>query len=326
MIYTTSTAGMSREKWLEERRKGIGGSDTAALLGLSPYGTPYTVWADKMGLLPAKEETEATRLGKDLEQYVASRFSEISGKRVHRRNCIIRNDRYPWALANIDREIYGENSGLECKTTSALNTKKFQGGEFPANYYTQCVHYLAVTEYSHWYLAVAVLGVGFYVYQLTRAEDDLCHPWCVSSVYIPQAEIDALMDAERQFWHHVEEKSPPDFQGKESETKALGSIYAQESAECADLSEFSSLLGEITAKKAAVDALQKEIAYGEQRLKEKMKGCEFGEAPGFFVTWKSASRSNFDLPRFCREHPKVDVGPYYKTTYFRTFRIKEDQR
>lgn len=38
-------AVMDREKWLEERRKGIGGSDAAALVGMNSYSTPYTVWA-----------------------------------------------------------------------------------------------------------------------------------------------------------------------------------------------------------------------------------------------------------------------------------------
>lgn len=47
-------AVMDREKWLEERRKGIGGSDAAALVGMNSYSTPYMVWADKTGRLPEK--------------------------------------------------------------------------------------------------------------------------------------------------------------------------------------------------------------------------------------------------------------------------------
>ena len=69
-------AVMDREKWLEERRKGIGGSDAAALVGMNSYSTPYTVWADKTGRLPEKEDSEAMRQGRDLEQYVAERFME----------------------------------------------------------------------------------------------------------------------------------------------------------------------------------------------------------------------------------------------------------
>ena len=39
----------SRDAWLAARRSGIGGSDIAAICGLSPYQTPYDVWLDKLG-------------------------------------------------------------------------------------------------------------------------------------------------------------------------------------------------------------------------------------------------------------------------------------
>lgn len=40
---------LSREQWLSERKKGIGGSDSAAVLGLSKWKSPYQVWCDKKG-------------------------------------------------------------------------------------------------------------------------------------------------------------------------------------------------------------------------------------------------------------------------------------
>ena len=58
---------MSRQAWLAERRKTIGGSDAAGIVGLSRYATPYTVWADKTGRLPEQEDNEAMRQGRDLE-------------------------------------------------------------------------------------------------------------------------------------------------------------------------------------------------------------------------------------------------------------------
>lgn len=77
--------------WLAERRTGIGGSDVAAILGLNEWTSPYTVWADKLGLLPEREDSEAMRQGRDLEHYVAERFSKVSGKRVRRVNRILRH-------------------------------------------------------------------------------------------------------------------------------------------------------------------------------------------------------------------------------------------
>ena len=73
----------SHEEWLEDRRKGIGGSDVGALLGLNKYKSPYTLWAEKSGLLHTDEvDNESMRIGRDLEDYVAKRFMEETGHEV----------------------------------------------------------------------------------------------------------------------------------------------------------------------------------------------------------------------------------------------------
>lgn len=76
-----STRDMPRGEWLEHRKTGIGGSDAAAIVGMNPYVTPFALWADKTGRMPAKEDNEAMRQGRDLEQYVADRFTEQTGKK-----------------------------------------------------------------------------------------------------------------------------------------------------------------------------------------------------------------------------------------------------
>ena len=86
-----STRGMTRQQWLEQRRKTIGGSDAAAIVGLSKYASPFSVWAEKTGRLPEKEDSEAMRQGRDLEDYVARRWMESTGEKVHRVNAILYN-------------------------------------------------------------------------------------------------------------------------------------------------------------------------------------------------------------------------------------------
>ena len=56
-----STKDMPREQWLEYRRKSIGGSEAAIIAGLNRYSSLYALWADKMGLLPEKEDNEQMR-------------------------------------------------------------------------------------------------------------------------------------------------------------------------------------------------------------------------------------------------------------------------
>ena len=73
MIRKVSTKEMSREEWLEVRRKSIGGSDAASILGLNQYNSAYSLWCEKTGKITPEDisSKEAVRLGNDLEQYAA---------------------------------------------------------------------------------------------------------------------------------------------------------------------------------------------------------------------------------------------------------------
>ena len=203
---------ITREQWLEYRRSGIGGSDAATIVGLNPFSSPYYLFCDKMGALPEKEDTEAMRQGRDLEQYVAERWMERTGKRVKRNNTMWRSTVWPWMLADIDREVVGENAGLECKTTSLYNKHDFAGGEIPLTYYVQCQHYMAVMGFERMYLAVLVLNRGFYDFVIERDEK----------------EIDTLAAAEGEFWRMVEDETPPDIDGSEATVNAIRAMHPDE--------------------------------------------------------------------------------------------------
>ena len=129
-IRRVSTRNMSREEWLDRRRKSIGRSDAAGIVGLSKWASPFSVWADKTGRAPEKEDTEAMRQGRDLEDYVA-RWMEETGKRVYRLPAMLYNPLYPFAHADVDSMVMGESAGLECKTAFSLDLKQFNGVEFP---------------------------------------------------------------------------------------------------------------------------------------------------------------------------------------------------
>ena len=134
MIRKIPTATMSKEEWTALRATTIGGSDAAAILGLNPYKSPYALWAEKTGKVIPEDisQKEAVRLGTDLEDYVAHRFMEATGKKVRRENYTVFRDDMPYAHANYDRLVIGERAGLEIKTTNALHLSKFKNGEFPA--------------------------------------------------------------------------------------------------------------------------------------------------------------------------------------------------
>ena len=301
------TKDMPREEWLKYRRMGIGGSDAGAIVGLNPYATPYTVWADKTGRLPEKEDNEAMRQGRDLEQYAASRFEEATGKKVRRRNTMFQHDEYDFAVANIDREVIGERAGLECKTTSLMNLKRFKNGEFPDSYYSQCVHYLAVTGWEKWYLAVLVLNQGFYVYEIERDED----------------EIAALMAAEKEFWEtYVVPDVPPPVDGFQPTTEALSAIYQGGDDEIIRI-DMPEVVRNYMDLKAQIKLLSQEKEKCEQMLKKELGDCEKGECAGYQISWRSQERKTFDAKQFEKEHPGIILDPYYKHSQYRVFAIKE---
>lgn len=320
-----STRGMSREEWLKERKKSLGGSDMGAVLGLNRYRSPYTVWSEKTGRIGEEPENEAMRVGRDLEPYVASRFEEVSRKGVRRMNYLLRREDCPHLHANIDRQILGESSGLECKTASALNLKRYAGGEFPASYYAQCVTYLAVTGWKRWYLAALVLGKGFYCYQITTVPDDDVPEWCESSVYVSPEEIEALKRCAADFWHdYVEADSPPPMDGDASTTEALESIYEGGGGDV-ELFGRESLVEQYQSLMSRKKAIEKDADAIKQQLMNDLGDNERGYCGRFTVDWKAQSRQTFDARAFAKDHPDMDLSSYYKTTNFRKFTVKEEK-
>ncbi len=302
---------MTRDEWLEDRRKSIGGSDAAAVIGLNRYRTPMEVYADKLGALPPKEDTEAMRMGRDLEEYVARRFCEETGKKVRRVTKTIRNADFPFAHANIDRGVVGEKAGLECKFSNSMSLKRYKNGEFPEEYYTQCVHYLAVTGWDRWYLTVAIAGVGIKIFIIERDDE----------------EANALMNAERDFWYnHVLKGIPPEPQGTASDNAAINSLFKEsENDDPIELIGFRDSLrlrDEIIMQIKTLEADRDRI---EQKIKIAMGENSAAETEEYSVTWKAQSRKTFSKELFKKDFPNADMEQYLKTSTLRVMRIKKKE-
>lgn len=317
------TQGMSREDWLKERRNSIGGSDVGALLGMNPYRSPFTVWAEKTGQLPEQPDNEAMRQGRDLEDYVAKRFTERSGKRVERYNYLLRNAACPHLHANIDRRVVGEKAGLECKTASALNMKAYVGGQFPESYYAQCVSYLAVTGWERWYLAALVLNKAFFVYQLTTVEYDITPEWCDGSVYVPQEEVSTLCEFAGDFWErYVETGTPPPVDGASSTTQAIQSLFCEDSSEIELFGREGLLAGYFQAMETK-KSIERQMEEMKQTLMLDMGKAAKARCGKYKLSWAEQQRKTLDAAKLKKRYPDLDLTECYKTAYSRPFRITE---
>jgi putative phage-type endonuclease len=305
MITKQSTS--CREEWLALRHKYIGGSDAAAVVGLNSFVSPYALWAEKTCRLPGFEGNLATEVGTYLEEFVAQKFAEVTGKKVRRCNLSWFNSDYPWAIANIDREVVGEDAVLEIKTTSEMNLKKFKNGEFPANYYCQVMHYLAVTGKKRGYLAVLVGNRDFKWFTIERDED----------------EITALMEAEKAFKQLVDSDTPPVADGAPSTSSTLVTLYPESMDECIGIGSFERDLDNYFRLKEQLKSIEMTIDGIENRIKAHLGECARGEGEKYKVSWKTQTRSTFDSKKFIADHPDVDVSKYYKKSSSRPFKVTE---
>ncbi len=166
---------MNRDDFLLRRRAGLGGSDVAVILGLSPFRTEVDLWMDKTGRDTPDDlaaRNRAVRFGNFGEQFVADEYTLTTGRRVHRYNTMLRLEGTP-LLGNVDRLVVPEGAkiaahrgqirtdrGLECKTANTFAA--FDSDEWgrsgtdqvPPAYLIQCMTYITVSKIPTWDLAV----------------------------------------------------------------------------------------------------------------------------------------------------------------------------
>ena len=315
MSYNTiaDTRTLTHDEWLALRRTGIGGSDAGAIMGVSPYKGAFTVWADKQGKLPPLEDNEAMRQGRDLEGYVARRFAEASGLRVRHEYSMLRSVEHPCMLADIDRRIIGERAGLECKTSRDITMARYRNGEYPMEYYCQCLHYLAVTGWDCWYLAVLVYGTDLLIFKICRDEvlDD----------------IEALIRAEEAFWqNHMVLDQPPAPDALDSTAAALGSVYPHDDGTtvCAD-QDADQALTELAALKAQRRSLDRQITERENQIKAAMGEAEVLAGTSVSATWRSSERTTISKEKLLKAYPNINMDAITDRNIQRRFAIKEDK-
>lgn len=185
---------IDRPAWLAERRKGIGGSDVAAILGLSQWRTPFEVWQDKRGVLVETPENAAMRWGNLLEPVVRQEYSDTTGRDVLLAEGMLTHSAHPFMLANLDG-FTPDGRIYEGKTARTAQGWGEPGtDEVPQAYLFQVQHYMAITGYPVADIAVLIGGSDFRIYTV-EADLDL---------------HEMLIAAEAEFWRRVVENDPPE--------------------------------------------------------------------------------------------------------------------
>jgi len=265
-----STLRMSYEDWLEARRVGLGGSDVAAILGLSKWGTPFSVWQDKVGISKPDRDNEAMYWGRKLEDLVAERFQEVTGLKTRRQNAIFVHYECPWMIANVDRVIVGENKGLEIKTTSEYMRDQWQGDSIPDIYYCQVQHYIEVMGWNSCWAAVLIGGNKFVHKEVPRDPEF----------------IRLLIEKEREFWEtYVIPGTPPPLTCEDNPSE----IYPENTLDLLEPTQEAEMLAEMlyTARQ------NRKMAESEEKGLENKLLALIGEHEGIrgIATWKNSKGS-----------------------------------
>ena len=301
------TRVLTKEKWLSIRKGGLGGSDSAACAGLNPWKSPLALYLEKRGELPDVEENEAMSWGVRLEPIVAAQFAEESGLKVRRRNAILQHPDHPWMLANVDRLIVGADEGLEVKTTSEYNRDQWEGDDVPPQYILQCAHYMAVTGYQAWWIAVLIGGNKFRYKRIERDE----------------ALISDLTSIENDFWQRVQTGNPPPPDGSESSSKLMAERYPRSVAQTITLPPSAAyLITQYQESAAAEKSAEKAKEEAANQLKALLGENEQGEIDGYKVTWKSVTSERLDTKALKTELPDI-AERFLKASESRRFTIKE---
>jgi putative phage-type endonuclease len=271
-----------REQWLAERRNGIGGSDIAAILGLSHFTSPYSLWISKIGELP-DTASSAMRWGQVLEAPILGELAAQQTGVTIRRQGLTRHDDHDWARYSPDAILDERESHLpvglvEVKTSLSPSARTiWTGDDIPEHVWIQVQWGLEILGLPGAVVAALVTGPLLLLHEVERDETT----------------GQGLLDAAAQWWdRHVVGRVPPDVDGHKATTEVLRRIPARTGSPV-ELDP-DTILPLLTQRRIA----QMQLAEAEQRaaavdnrirhlLGEHDEGLVNGER---VVTWRQVER------------------------------------
>lgn len=300
---------LDRENWLETRREGLGGSDIAAVVGLSPWSTPFSVYVDKIGAVPLDDEgSEAMRWGQVLEGAILTEWEERSGLWVVHQGSLFRNLAEPWMLCTVDglagESPYPDLTGV-IAVAEVKSTGEWSWDEVPAHYQCQAQWEMAVTGLDRTIFVVLHMGKKLATYEVKADPDD-------------QA---ALIEAGRAFWFdRVLAEQPPPMEARDS--RLLSEMWPEDSGD--EVPVDGVLVQALAEVRAELRPLEERRADLENRIKASMGEAAFGTVNGErVVSWKTQTSRRVDTTRLKAERPDV-AAEYTTESTSRVFRLSKE--
>ena len=233
-------------RWLAERRKGVTATDITAILGLSPYQSPFGLWWEKTGPdMPAHEDSDRLRLGRELEPYIRTRWAESSNAALYGTNeGLFRSSDRPWQLATPDAVLYedvfnpelGELGDFEPQLAAVLEVKSWADADKsswqdgpPPRVRAQVLWQMDTLDVGTGHVGVVFLPSGeFRSYTIEHNHipapgDPATNPTACVSCF----DLAAMREAGYEFYRRMTgELPPPDVDGSAATLAALRARFA----------------------------------------------------------------------------------------------------
>jgi len=261
---------------LEERKKGIGASEAATILGYNPYASPIDLWMVKKGI-KVVEENQAMRLGTKLEPIIATMYEEATGLELYSPGTL--KYKNPIIYGTPDRFIIGKNKGVEIKTANARMAENWGAegtDEVPQHYLIQCIICMAVSDFPTWDVAVLLGGQDFRIYNILR------------DVELENTIIDKLL----AWWEtYIIGDREPEIDSSASCSEYLAKKYPKNFAPLKEASpEVEVLLQKLSEVRYSLKSFEEQ----EEAIKNLLKNS-IGDADGIQgVNWKATWKKNKD--------------------------------
>jgi putative phage-type endonuclease len=310
-----SKAASDLATFRETRKRYLGGTDIAAILGVSQWASPLSVYLDKTGVPSDDQDSLQMRRGLYLEQFIADEFERVHPEfTTWKARPPVRTDWGFPAGASIDRMIALREKPrtpvaiLETKTAFRFGWRDWDeaNADLPDAYYVQVQHYLAVTGLP---LAYGAADVG---------DDKL------RIIEIPEnkAVQKRLIEAGRDFWQqHVEKDIPPEPIGTDADRDALNRMYPNTIPDPPVYIEGDDariLLSDYLAHKFKAEEAKREAEKAKQGLQALMGEHESAVVGHYRLTWKKQTKTLIDSQRLKGERPEI-AAEYSKQSESRSF-------
>lgn len=301
---------MNKQEWLRERKNYLGGTDLAAICGLSPYRTALDVYLDKTSDDIAEDTNSAMHWGTLLEEVIAKEYAQVTGQTIEIEPNTIYHPEYKFLGANIDRWVGDKEYVLECKTAGFTKAKEWGDlgtDQIPESYLVQVAYYAAICNVPKVDIAVLIGGQDFRIYTYNRdknLEEKLIKIAC-------------------NFWHnHIEKKVPP----KCVNTRDTFNLFPQSNnKQITAKDEILTKLEELKMAREEENRIQTTIEKLKVEIQEFMQDYDvlIDENGNVIATWKNtAPRSLFDLKRFKEEAKEMYLKYASYSKQSRVFLIK----